>query len=174
MGEFVSLETLVEGVRDGMSLAVPTDYAGVAMAATAAIIARRPKNLHLVCVPISGIQADMLIGEGLVGAVETSSCETGPAWRGVVHEDGDRVGVRMPGREGPGNIIPVRAGDGRQERQEDVLGSVRAAPKSSGRTGRCRQREPHGVGLESPRWQVERDPLDDPPGRVPVNAHQAT
>ena len=63
MGDFVSLETLVEGVRDGMSLAIPTDHAGVAMAATAGIIARRPKNLHLVCVPISGIQADMLIGE---------------------------------------------------------------------------------------------------------------
>ena len=43
MGEIVSLETLAAGVRDGMSLAIPTDHAGVAMAATAAIIARRPK-----------------------------------------------------------------------------------------------------------------------------------
>ena len=77
MGEFVSLATLVEGVRDGMSLAVPTDHAGVAMAATAGIIARRPKNLRLVCVPISGIQADMLIGEGLVGTVETSAVTLG-------------------------------------------------------------------------------------------------
>ncbi len=68
MGEIVSLETLAASVRDGMSLAIPTDHAGVAMAATAAIVARRPRNLHLVCVPISGIQADMLIGEGLIGA----------------------------------------------------------------------------------------------------------
>ena len=37
MGEFVSLETLAASVRDGMSLAIPTDHAGVAMAATAAI-----------------------------------------------------------------------------------------------------------------------------------------
>src|SRR5665811_1414703 len=79
MAEIVSLEALVAGIHDGMSLAIPTDNAGVAMAATAAIIANRPNNLHLVCVPISGIQADMLIGEGLIGSIETSAVTVGEA-----------------------------------------------------------------------------------------------
>src|SRR5665647_1612298 len=102
------------------------------------------------------------VREPRVGAVETRSGETGPTRCGVVHEDGDRVGVRVSGRESPGDITPVRAGDGRKERDQDVLVPVRAATETPGRTGRPRQREPHGVGLKSPWWQVERDPFDDP------------
>jgi len=93
MGEIVSLEALVAGIGDGMSLAIPTDHAGVAMAATAAIIARRPKNLHLVCVPISGIQADMLIGEGLIGSVETSAVTLGEAGGAPRFSEGVRSGA---------------------------------------------------------------------------------
>jgi glutaconate CoA-transferase subunit A len=111
MGEFVSLETLVEGVRDGMSLAIPTDHAGVAMAATAAIIARRPKNLHLVCVPISGIQADMLIGEGLVGAVETSAVTLGEAGGAPRFSEGVRTGAfRMMDATCPALLAGLIAG----------------------------------------------------------------
>ncbi len=77
MGEIVSLEALAGAVRDGTKIAVPTDYSGVAMAATAAIIAAGPKNIHLVCVPASGMQADMLIGAGVVGTVETSAVTLG-------------------------------------------------------------------------------------------------
>ncbi|MCP9630901.1 CoA synthetase, partial [Rhodopseudomonas palustris] len=73
MGQIVSIEALAAQIRDGMMMAVPSDTSGVAMAATVAIIANRPRNLHLVCIPISGLQADMLIGEGLVGTVETSA-----------------------------------------------------------------------------------------------------
>lgn len=79
MGEIVSLEALAAQVRPGMRLAVPADYSGVAMAATAAIIANGPKNLHLVCVPISGMQGDMLIGASLVGTLETSAVTLGEA-----------------------------------------------------------------------------------------------
>ena len=79
MAEIVSLEDLAGQVRSGMRLAVPADYCGVAMAATAAIIAKRPADLHLVCVPISGMQGDMLIGEGLVGTLETSAVTLGEA-----------------------------------------------------------------------------------------------
>jgi glutaconate CoA-transferase subunit A len=84
MESLVSLEALAAHVRDGASLAVPADRSGVAMAATAAIIADGPKNLHLVCVPISGIQADMLIGAGLVGSIETSAVTLGEASRAPV------------------------------------------------------------------------------------------
>jgi hypothetical protein len=99
MGEIVSLETLVAGIRDGMSLAIPTDHAGVAMAATAAIIANGPKSLHLVCVPISGIQADMLIGEGLIGSIETSAVTLGEA-------GGRRVFLTACGPEPSGLWMP--------------------------------------------------------------------
>ena len=93
MAEIVSLEALVAGIHDGMSLAIPTDNAGVAMAATAAIIANRPTNLHLVCVPISGIQADMLIGEGLIGSIETSAVTLGEAGGAPRFSEGVRGGA---------------------------------------------------------------------------------
>lgn len=79
MGEIVSLATLAAQVRPGMKIAVPADYAGVAMTATAAIIAARPGNLHLVGVPVTGMQGDMLIGEGLVGTLESSAVTLGEA-----------------------------------------------------------------------------------------------
>lgn len=79
MGMIVSLDQLAAFIRDGMSLAVPTDHAGVAMTATATIAVAAPKNLHLICVPTSGMQADMLIGEGLVETVETSAVTLGEA-----------------------------------------------------------------------------------------------
>jgi glutaconate CoA-transferase subunit A len=79
MAEIVSLEALAAQVRSAMRIAVPADYCGVAMAATAAIIANRPENLHLVCVPVTGMQGDMLIGEGLLDVLETSAVTLGEA-----------------------------------------------------------------------------------------------
>jgi glutaconate CoA-transferase, subunit A len=79
VGDIVSLEVLATQVTSGMKVAVPADYCGVAMAATAAIIAHRSENLHLVCVPITGMQGDMLIGEGLIGVLETSAVTLGEA-----------------------------------------------------------------------------------------------
>lgn len=45
MENLISLEALAAHVKDGASLAVPADRAGVAMAATAAIIAAGPKKI---------------------------------------------------------------------------------------------------------------------------------
>ena len=59
-----SLESLAAAIPDGALLAVPKDSSGVAMAATRALIRRGVRNLHLVCVPTSGLQADLLIGAG--------------------------------------------------------------------------------------------------------------
>jgi len=72
-----SLEALVSAIPDGALLAIPKDTSGVAMAATRELIQRRVRNLHLVCVPTSGLQADMLIGAGSVGTIETSAVTMG-------------------------------------------------------------------------------------------------
>jgi glutaconate CoA-transferase, subunit A len=79
MTSFLSLEELVATIPPGASLGVPTDYSGVAMAATAALVRRRIGRLHLVCVPASGMQADILVGEGLVATLETSAVTLGEA-----------------------------------------------------------------------------------------------
>jgi glutaconate CoA-transferase subunit A len=81
-----SLDELASAIPDGAKLAVPADYSGVAMAATRALIRRDARHLHLVCVPVSGLQADMLIGAGAVDTIETSAVtlgEFGPAPRFV-------------------------------------------------------------------------------------------
>ena len=86
MTEIVSLEALAELVRPGQSIAIPVE--GVSMAATAALIETGATDLHLVCVPISGMQADMLIGAGMVGTLETSAVSLGEA--GGAPRFGDR------------------------------------------------------------------------------------
>ncbi len=81
---FSSLEELAAQVPDGAKLAVPRDITGPAMAATRALIRRGLRGLHLVCVPTSGLQADLLIGAGCVATLETSAVtlgEFGPAPR---------------------------------------------------------------------------------------------
>ena len=65
-----SLEDLVTRIPDGCLLAVPKDESGVAMAATRALVRRGIKDLHLLCVPTSGLQADLLIGAGCIGIIE--------------------------------------------------------------------------------------------------------
>ncbi len=79
-----SLDELAALVPDGAKLAVPRDITGPAMAATRALIRRGLRDLHLVCVPTSGLQADLLIGAGCVATIETSAVtlgEFGPAPR---------------------------------------------------------------------------------------------
>ncbi len=68
---------LAARVPDGAKLAVPADYSGVAMAATLALIRRGVRRLHLVCVPTSGLQAELLIGAGAVETLETSGVTLG-------------------------------------------------------------------------------------------------
>jgi glutaconate CoA-transferase, subunit A len=84
MTDFCSLAELAAAVPDGSKLAIPPFYAGPAMAATRELVRRRVRDLHIVCVPQSGLQADILIGAGAVRAVETSAVtlgEAGPAPR---------------------------------------------------------------------------------------------
>ncbi|MGE0093831.1 MAG: CoA transferase subunit A [Alphaproteobacteria bacterium] len=83
-GPIVSLDALAAQVPDGALLAVPPDYSGVAMAATRALIRRGVKRLHLVAVPTSGLQTELLIGAGCVETIEAAAItlgEAGPAPR---------------------------------------------------------------------------------------------
>jgi glutaconate CoA-transferase subunit A len=79
-----ALDAAIELIGDGCMLAVPREVAGVAMAATRALIRRGVKRLHLVALPTSSLQADMLIGAGCIAMLETSAVslgELGPAPR---------------------------------------------------------------------------------------------
>jgi glutaconate CoA-transferase subunit A len=71
-------------IGDGCILVVPREVSGVPMEATRALIRRGVKNLHLVALPTSSLQADLLIGAGCVATLETSAVslgEFGPAPR---------------------------------------------------------------------------------------------
>jgi glutaconate CoA-transferase subunit A len=72
-----SLDDLVAAIPDGALLAVPKDSSGVAMAATRALVRRGVRNLHLLCVPTGGLQADILIGTGAIAVLETSAVTMG-------------------------------------------------------------------------------------------------
>lgn len=77
-----SVAQLAAMIPDGAKIAVPPDYSGVAMELTRAVLrggmhGRPPRNLHLVCVPVSGLQAELLIGAGCIGTLETSAVTLG-------------------------------------------------------------------------------------------------
>src|SRR5229473_5978879 len=79
-----SLDQALAPIVDGCVLAVPREQSGVAMEATRALIRRGVKRLHLVALPTSSLQADLLIGAGSIATLETSAVslgEFGPAPR---------------------------------------------------------------------------------------------
>lgn len=78
------LADLAAAVPDGTKLAIPSDNCGVAMAATRELVRQGVRGLHLVCVPTSGLQAEILVGAGAIATLETSAVtlgEFGPAHR---------------------------------------------------------------------------------------------
>jgi glutaconate CoA-transferase subunit A len=68
----ISIAGLIANIPNGARIAVPTSRSGVAMAASRALIDRGVRDLHLVTIPTSGIQVDMLIGAGCVTVAETA------------------------------------------------------------------------------------------------------
>jgi glutaconate CoA-transferase, subunit A len=83
-GMLCSLEEALAPIADGCMLAVPRETSGVAMAATRALIRRGVTRLHLVTLPTSTLQADLLIGASCIATLETSAVslgEFGPAPR---------------------------------------------------------------------------------------------
>jgi len=77
MTTLCGIDALAAVIDDGAKVAIPNDPYGVSMAATGALVRRGVRRLHLVCVPTSGIQADVLIGAGCVEAIETSAVSIG-------------------------------------------------------------------------------------------------
>jgi len=72
-----TLDEALAPITDGCVLAVPRETSGVAMAATRALIRRGLRQLSLVTLPTSSLQADLLIGAGCVAAIETSAVSLG-------------------------------------------------------------------------------------------------
>jgi glutaconate CoA-transferase subunit A len=72
-----TLDEALAPITDGCMLAVPRETSGVAMAATRALIRRGIKRLHLVALPTSTLQADLLIGAGCIETLETSAVSLG-------------------------------------------------------------------------------------------------
>jgi glutaconate CoA-transferase subunit A len=92
-----SLDEALAPITDGCVLAVPRESSGVPMAATRALIRRGIKNLHLITLPTSTLQADLLIGAGCVGTLETSAVslgEFGPAPRFTAAILGGTIAMR--------------------------------------------------------------------------------
>ncbi|HZP87847.1 MAG TPA: CoA-transferase [Burkholderiales bacterium] len=86
-----SLEALCGQIPNGAVLAIPKTSAGVAMSATRELIRRGLHGLHLIGVPTSGLQADVLIGAGCVDIIQTSAVTlgefgTGPRFAAAVKE----------------------------------------------------------------------------------------
>jgi glutaconate CoA-transferase subunit A len=65
------VETLAAAIPDGAKLAIFKDN-GVAMEATRALIRRGARGLHVVTVPTSAFQAELMIAAGIVATIETS------------------------------------------------------------------------------------------------------
>src|SRR5271169_4248274 len=78
------LDEALTCIADGCMVEVPREVSGVPMTATRALIRRGVKHLHLVALPTSSLQADLLIGAGCIDTLETSAVslgEFGPAPR---------------------------------------------------------------------------------------------
>lgn len=85
------LDDLVANVKSSTMLAIPKDESGPAMAATRALIRQEVRNLHLLCAPVCGLQADLLIGAGCVktvecGAIVINEIGVGPRFREAVRQ----------------------------------------------------------------------------------------
>jgi len=107
-----ALGTLAARIGDGAKLGVPADYSGVAVAATLALIQRAVRRLHLVCVPTSGLQADLLIGAGCVATIETSAVTLGEYGPGPRFVEAVRTGsIRLLDATCPAILAALQAAE---------------------------------------------------------------
>ena len=80
----IPLAEALSCIVDGTILVVPREVSGVPMTATRELIRRGVRRLHLVALPTSSLQADLMIGAGCIETLETSAVslgEFGPAPR---------------------------------------------------------------------------------------------
>ncbi len=91
------LKDLAARIEDGALVALPPEYSFVPMALIRALIARPARRLNVLCVPIGGLAADMLIGAGCVETLEAAAVslgEAGPAPRFTEAVEGGRLRMR--------------------------------------------------------------------------------
>src|SRR5881394_1383788 len=96
-GPVRSLDEALAPIRDGSMVVVPREFAGVAMEATRALVRRGVRDLHVVALPASSLQADLLIGAGAVRTLETAAIslgEFGPAPRFTAWVTGGRLEMK--------------------------------------------------------------------------------
>jgi glutaconate CoA-transferase subunit A len=65
-----TVDELAAAVGNGTVVAAMKDTSGAPMALARALIRKRVRDLHLVCVPTGGLFADVLIGAGCIATVE--------------------------------------------------------------------------------------------------------
>ncbi len=106
------LDNLAVQISNGVSLAIPVSRSGPSMALTVALIKRGVKDLHLIACPTAGIQADLLIGAGCVGTVESAGItldEHGQAGRFVAAvKNGE---IRLKDTTCPAILSALQAGE---------------------------------------------------------------
>lgn len=90
---YISADQIASRIPDGALIGVPKEDGGAAMEITRALIRRKARNLRLLTVPVSSLQADLLIGAGCLSEIETSGVSMGefgyaPNFRTAV-QDGD-------------------------------------------------------------------------------------
>jgi len=95
-GTVISLEALAARIPDDCKLVMPKDVSGPSLAAVGELIRRGVRGLHLVCVPVGGLAADLLIGADAVATIETSAVTLGelgaaPRFSAAVREGRVRV-----------------------------------------------------------------------------------
>lgn len=88
-----TIDELAAQLPDGARVAVPKDDTGVPVSLTLALIRRGARRLRLVCVPVSGLQADLLIGAGCVESIETSAVSLGEFGAAPRFTDAMRAGT---------------------------------------------------------------------------------
>lgn len=69
----MSLREIAAAIPDGSKIAISKDHSGATMAITAALIDRGARDLHVVCVPVSGLQVEWLLHAGALATIESSA-----------------------------------------------------------------------------------------------------
>ena len=91
-----SIDALAAQVPDGALVAMPAEQSFVSMAMVRALIQRGVRDMHLLCVPIGSLAADMLIGAGCVSTIECAAVSLGefglaPRFSAAVEEGKVRI-----------------------------------------------------------------------------------
>jgi glutaconate CoA-transferase subunit A len=111
-GPYMSVDELAARVPDGALIGLSKDDSGTAMALTRALIRRGVRNLHVVCVPVGGLQADILIGAGCVATIECSGVSFGELGLAPRFRDAVQSGaIRIKDATCPAIYAAVQAGE---------------------------------------------------------------